>query len=136
MPSFPERSGITRRFGNFLLCGCFIGKGKKHFAIEPFCSSGSGALAALAIPTDRPCDDACADRIEDWAETRMNDEFMAQIKALQGAKIDTLLVDIAGNGGGTEWADAAARMLTSIRLRSPRIGFMRGAHWAKKFGEC
>jgi hypothetical protein len=93
------------------------------------------ALAALAIPPDKPCDDACADRIEDWTETRMNEEFISQIKALEGANIDTLVVDIADNGGGTEWADAAARMLTSIRLRSPRIGFMRGAHWTKKFGD-
>jgi hypothetical protein len=93
------------------------------------------ALAALAIPPDRPCDEACANRIESWAETRMNEEFIAQILALEGAKIDTLLVDIADNGGGTEWADAAARMLTSVRLKSPRIGFMRGAHWVKKFAD-
>jgi hypothetical protein len=109
----------------------------KIAAFDPYSTPQlcSAALTALAIPPGKPCDDACADRIEDWAGTRMNDEFVAQIKALEGAKIDTLLVDIADNGGGTEWADAAARMLTSIRLRSPRIGFMRGAHWAKKFGD-
>jgi hypothetical protein len=101
------------------------------FSTPQLCSA---AMAALAISPTSPCDDACSGKIEDWAEARMNEDFIAQIKALQGAKIDTLLVDIAGNGGGTEWADAAARMLTSIRLRSPRIGFMRGAHWAKKFG--
>ena len=43
----------------------------------------------------------------------MNDDFIAQIKALERAKIDTLLVDIAGNGGGSEWAEAAARMVTT-----------------------
>ena len=109
----------------------------KIAAFDPYSTPQlcSAALAALAIPPDRPCDDACGDRVGDWGEARMNEEFIAQIKALEGAKIDTLLVDIAGNGGGTEWADAAARMLTPVRLRSPRIGFMRGAHWTKKFGD-
>jgi hypothetical protein len=43
------------------------------------------------------------------------------------------VVDIAGNGGGTEWAEAAARMLTTIRLRSEQLRFVRGDHWIKDF---
>jgi hypothetical protein len=93
------------------------------------------ALAALSIPADKPCDDACADKIDDWTQARMNEDFIAQIKALETAKIDTLLVDVADNGGGSEWSDAAARMLTTIRIVSPRYGFVRGPHWVKKWGD-
>ena len=104
-----------------------------HPSFRPaYCTA---ALAALAIPADKPCDDACSDRIDDWTQARMNEDFIAQIKTLKAAKIDTLLVDVADNGGGSEWADAAARMLTSIRLVSPRYGFVRGPHWVKKLGD-
>lgn len=93
------------------------------------------ALAALSIPTDMPCDDDCASRIDGWAQARMNEEFIGQIEALKSVRIDALLVDIAANGGGTEWAAAAARMLTPIRLKSGGYRFMRGPHWAKKLGD-
>ena len=104
-----------------------------HPSFRPaYCTA---ALAALAIPADKPCDDACSDKIDDWTQARLNEDFIAQIKVLEGAKIDTLLVDVADNGGGSEWADAAARMLTTIRLVSPRYGFVRGPHWVKKLGD-
>ena len=93
------------------------------------------ALAALSIPADKPCNDACTDRIGSWAEAKLNDDFIAQIENLKRAKIDTLIVDIADNGGGSEWAEAAARMVTPIRLHAARMDFMRGAHWVKKLGE-
>ncbi len=93
------------------------------------------ALAALSIPADKPCDDACSDKIDDWTQARMNEDFIAQIETLKRAKIDTLLVDVADNGGGSEWADAAARMLTTMRIVSPRYGFVRGPHWVKKLGD-
>lgn len=93
------------------------------------------ALAALSIPADKPCDDVCADKISEWTQTRMNEDFIAQIKALERAKIDTLLVDIAGNGGGSQWWAAADRMVTAIRLGSHTFGFARGAHWVKKLGK-
>ncbi len=109
----------------------------KIAAFDPYATPElcQAALAALGIPSDKPCDDACSDKIGDWAEAHMDAEFIAQIKALKASRIDTLLVDIAGNGGGTEWADAAARMLTTSRLRSPRHGFVRGPHWVKKLGD-
>jgi len=93
------------------------------------------AVAALAIPADKPCDDACSDRIEDWTEARLNEGFIAQLQRLKQARIDSLLIDVAGNGGGTEWAEAAARMVTARRLTSDRRQFMRGPHWAQAFAK-
>lgn len=93
------------------------------------------ALAALSIAADKPCDDACSARIDAWTQVRMNEEFIAQIEAMKAAGIDALLVDLAGNGGGSGWATTAARMLTPIRLKSSGIRVMRGAHWVKKLGD-
>jgi hypothetical protein len=105
------------------------------FSPSGFPAICQAALTALAIPADKPCDDACTDRIDNWAAARLNEDFIAQLESLKRAKIDTLLVDIAGNGGGTEWAEAAARMVTPIRLKSARMDFMRGPHWMKELGD-
>jgi Peptidase family S41 len=93
------------------------------------------ALAALSISADKPCDDQCENKVDAWAQARLNADFIAQLENLEHAKVDTLLVDIAGNGGGTEWAEAVARMLTPIRLKSAPMGFVRGPHWVQRFGE-
>jgi hypothetical protein len=94
------------------------------------------AMAALAIVPRAPCPDDCMDRIGKWADARMTQDFIARIEALQRARIDTLLIDVTGNGGGSEWAEAAARMVTGIRLKAERMDFARGAQWAKEFADA
>jgi hypothetical protein len=91
------------------------------------------AVAALNIPPGKPCDDACGQRIDDYTGREFNDAFIAQLEVLNAAKPDILLVDITRNGGGSEWAEAAARMLTATRLKSERLMFVRGDHWVKRF---
>jgi hypothetical protein len=93
------------------------------------------ALRELAIAADKPCDDACSDRIETWASDQLTRDLTVQLRALKDAGAAVLVVDVAGNGGGTEWAEAVARMVTSIRLRSEEMEFVRGEHWAKSFAD-
>jgi len=93
------------------------------------------AIAALGIPADRPCDDACSARIDDYDNRAFSDAFMAQLETLKAAHVDVLLVDITGNGGGSEWAEAAVRMLSPLRLKSERVLFVRGEHWVKHFAQ-
>ena len=105
------------------------------FMPEGFPALCEAALQALAIPADGPCGDACGDRVGNWVADRQTRDLMEQIRALKKAGATTLLVDIAGNGGGTEWAEAVARILTPIRLKSEEMDFVRGEHWAKHFAE-
>jgi hypothetical protein len=91
------------------------------------------ALKALSIEPNAPCDAACQARIGVWASDRMTQDLADQIRGLREAGARILLVDIAGNGGGSEWAEAAARLVSPIRLRSHRVGFVRGPHWAERF---
>jgi len=93
------------------------------------------ALEALRISPDSPCDEACAERIAAWASDRMTNDFAAQLRALKATGATLLLVDVADNGGGTEWAEAAVRMVTAVQLRSESVGFVRGAHWIQAFKE-
>jgi Peptidase family S41 len=93
----------------------------------PLCRA---ALAALAIPADKPCDDACAARIDTWTAARFSEDFM-----LKAQHIDALLIDVTDNGGGSEWAEAAVRIVTPIRLTSERVDFVRGPQWVKELGD-
>jgi hypothetical protein len=93
------------------------------------------SLTVLNILPDSPCDDTCKDRIDTWVSERMTRDLAAQLRAIVNAKADVLLVDVANNGGGTEWAEAAARMVTPVRLKSERVDFVRGPHWAKHFAD-
>ena len=91
------------------------------------------ALKALRIAPETVCDDACRSRVEKWAYTRMSRDLAESIDSLEKAGSSVLLVDITGNGGGSEWAEAAARMLTPMRLRSEEMQFVRGEHWTRKW---
>jgi len=91
------------------------------------------AASELGLHKDSPCDEACGDRVELKAADLLTAALERQLAALQAASIDALLVDITGNGGGSDWVEPAARVLTRKPLRSPRIGFIKHAHWAKDF---
>jgi Peptidase family S41 len=93
----------------------------------------AAALSALQLNSTTPCDDACADRIETWASERMTHDLADLLRAIKAAKAEVLLVDLTDNGGGTEWAEAVARMVTAIRIKSEQAGFVRGPHWADAF---
>jgi hypothetical protein len=103
------------------------------FTPQGFPALCRAALQELAVPAQKSCDDACSDRIESWASSRLTLHLAAQLRALQAAGAASLVVDIAANGGGTEWAEAVARMLTPLRLQSESAGFVRGEHWGKAF---
>ena len=90
----------------------------------------AAALAELR-PAGEPCDDDCTDRLWSLAADRVTADFSDRLRALKAAGATTLLVDIAGNGGGTEWVEAVVRTVTPVRLRSARVGFIRHPHWAE-----
>lgn len=90
----------------------------------------AAALAELK-PGGEPCEEDCLDRLRTLAADRVTADFSARLRALKAAGATTLLVDIAGNGGGTEWVEAVVRTVTPVRLRSARVGFIRHPHWAE-----
>lgn len=88
------------------------------------------AVAALSIPVERPCDEACEDAIVTRAYRSLTTALEDRLTRLRAAGAEVLLVDITGNVGGSEWTEAAARMLSRNSLQSARLGFVRGPHWA------
>jgi hypothetical protein len=90
------------------------------------------AISGLKIDRTKSCDESCSRSIEAWAADRLTRDLKQALEHIKAARVDALLIDISGNGGGSEWVEAAARMLTSIRLKSTPMSFMRGEHWAKR----
>jgi hypothetical protein len=93
------------------------------------------AVQALSIPLDRPCDDSCQDAIVTRAYRRLTAALEDRLTRLGAAGAEVLVVDLTDNGGGSEWAEAAARMISPRPLTSARMGFVRGAHWEKQWRE-
>jgi hypothetical protein len=91
------------------------------------------AASQFGLHKDSACDEACGNRVELRAADLLTAALERQLGVLKACSIDALLVDITGNGGGSDWVEPAARTLTGKRLRSPRIGFIKHEHWAKDF---
>ena len=89
------------------------------------------AVHELAVPANKPCDDECQNSIVTLAYRDLTVALEQRLKELEAAGATTLLVDVTNNGGGSEWAEAAARMFSSRQLVSERRGFVRGEHWAR-----
>lgn len=95
----------------------------------------AAALAAFSRPADQPCDDDCLETLNTLATDRVTADLSERLRALRDAGAEVLLIDLAGNGGGTEWVEVVARVVTPVRLRSARVGFPRHPHWVERFAE-
>jgi hypothetical protein len=90
------------------------------------------AATEMNLTKDSPCDDECEDRVERSAANLLTAALARQVEALKRNKTSALLVDISGNGGGTNWVEPAARILSAKSLRSPRQQLIRHEHWTKQ----
>jgi hypothetical protein len=90
------------------------------------------AASELGLTGESPCDDECDDRVERAAANLLTAAFSRQVTTLKRSNVRVLMVDITGNGGGTNWVEPAARTLTAKPLRSPRQAFIRHEHWTRQ----
>jgi hypothetical protein len=87
--------------------------------------------SSLGLADDAPCDFECEIRISRAVENRMTVVLEQQLESLQRAGATAIVVDVTGNGGGSDWVEPAARVLAPVPVRSPRLGFVKHAHWVK-----
>lgn len=93
------------------------------------------AVQKLKIPIGVPCGDSCQEMIDAYAYSRMTEALEEDFRVLQSRGAEALLVDLTNNGGGSEWAEAVARMITSKQLVSEPFGYVRGPHWQKQWAD-
>ena len=85
----------------------------------------------LGLADDAPCDFDCEIRIGRAVDDRMTASLERTLATLQKGGATAILVDVTGNGGGSDWVEPAARVLTPVPLKSPRLGFIKHPHWVK-----
>ncbi len=93
------------------------------------------AQKKLAKSDDAPCTDACEDDFEFAVADLLTAALERRLHSLRAAGATHILIDITGNGGGTNWVQPAARVMTPIPLKSPRIAFVKSDHWVKQLQE-
>jgi hypothetical protein len=91
------------------------------------------AFKALALPVDKPCGEQCQDEVLTFSYRELTAALEDRIRQLQAAGANALMVDLSNNGGGSEWAEAVARMFAPGPLTSERLGYVRGEHWAQQW---
>jgi hypothetical protein len=102
------------------------------FADRAMCEA---TLREAGVDAGKPCDDACRKELESRVESKHVAEIAAGIRSIVEARPDVLMVDVAGNGGGNDSAIAAARMLTTDTLPTPRMQLVRGPAHAVDLAE-
>lgn len=79
------------------------------------------------------CDRTCAAEV--WREVgaEMSRALVRQVRELARRDVSAIVIDLTGNGGGSEWVEHAARVVAAPGLASQRIGFIKHPHWVKRF---
>lgn len=93
----------------------------------------TAAWDSIRMSLDRDCDEECIDRFRAEAEKRLTEKFISQVRELAAKKPTALVVDIALNGGGSDWVSVIAKALSPVELTPPTVRFIRHPHWVKIF---
>lgn len=75
------------------------------------------------------CDEECQYRFGIAVKRAVAQALADDARALARRAPDGIVIDLTGNGGGTEWAEFAAAALTSKTLQPPAVAMIRGPHW-------
>jgi hypothetical protein len=83
----------------------------------------------MHLDPEAACDSTCADSIELASANRLTAEIDRRARDLRSRGAAAILVDITRNGGGSNWAEAAPRILSRVPLSEPRLAFLKHRHW-------
>jgi hypothetical protein len=87
---------------------------------------------SLAHPA---CDAGCQQAMRIATGNALLADLRRSIEAVRAAGAEHLVVDLTGNGGGSEWVDPAARQFSARPLQGQDVGFVRHPHWRASFEE-
>lgn len=88
-----------------------------------------------AISDEAPCDNSCQEQFQLGVADLLTGALERRIRSLEKDGAAQLMIDVTGNGGGTNWVEPAARVLSPIHLKSPRYAFVKDQHWVKQLRE-
>lgn len=83
--------------------------------------------SSFRVALNAPCDQECQQRFVQRLETRLLNAIARQIEEFGRRGVDLLLADVSGNGGGSSYAEAVARLLANNVSWCPAQAHLRGA---------
>jgi hypothetical protein len=120
--------GILRLGGNAKLGVLRIATFSEHW----FPDACEQAVHRLHLENTDKCDEPCENTIEREAGNVLTSALVRRASQLQTAGATALLVDIAHNGGGSNWVEAPPRVLSRVPLRESRFAFIKHEHWTRQ----
>jgi hypothetical protein len=103
-----------------------------HFGDDGYPEVAAMLWPEFAARLEGPCDDSCQ-----WGfRQRVMDALLAYLaegaSALRALGVDAVLIDVSGNGGGTDWAGVAPRVFAPPLLECPPVGVVRHPHHTER----
>lgn len=92
-------------------------------------------VKTLGLAQDAKCDSDCGDRVQLAVANYLTAALLRRATALRKAGATSLLLDITGNGGGTNWAEIPPRVLSPVPLHDSKYAFVKSDHWVKNMEE-
>ena len=96
-----------------------------QFGERWYLSACARAWDAERSRRDGPCDGDCLEAFRRRASDGLARQIVARVGQLEAAGIESLVVDVTGNGGGSEWVDPVTRIFTDRPLRAMRVTVVR-----------
>jgi hypothetical protein len=93
------------------------------------------AWNAAMRATPEPCGAGCQDSFRSVVLDSLTARVGSLAGALRRAGAEALVVDLTGNGGGSEWSSAVAAILAGRPLRAGPTGFVKHPHWTDRLRE-
>ncbi|MFQ5637867.1 MAG: S41 family peptidase [bacterium] len=100
----------------------------EYFGEDRYYDVAKEAWDQFKAEIDESCDSGCQYAFTQRVGNRLLDFLEERIRQLEGVGINGLVVDVTGNGGGSEWSEAVARFFTSKKLRCAGGSFIKHPH--------
>ena len=104
------------------------GRSAGFLRIEHFGENGYRAQCVETWESEHhgePCDDDCLMAFRRRASDALASRVARRVEALQAGGASVLVVDVTGNGGGSEWVDPVTRIFSPRPLRAMRATAVR-----------
>jgi len=93
------------------------------------------AVRKLNLDESKDCDEKCSDRLQLETGNLLTAALARQEIVFRKAGATAVLIDIARNGGGSDWVDATLGSLSAVALSNSPGAFIKHEHWTKQLQE-
>ncbi len=96
-----------------------------QFGEDRYLAACAHAWDAEALGRTEPCGRACLEAFRRRASDGLARQVASRVRELRDTGAEALIVDVTGNGGGSEWVDPVTRIFTVRPLRAMRVTVVR-----------